>query len=49
MSSVYNDYLERHRTKVNKAFFYGRNRSFDVVKKFQKAWLNHIHRNPHLY
>jgi len=29
------------------AYFYGGNRSFDVVQNFNKAWLLHIHRNPH--
>lgn len=29
------------------AYFYGRNRSFQVVQDFNYAWLNHIHRNPH--
>lgn len=29
------------------AYFYGGNRSFDVVKNFNRAWLLHIHRNPH--
>lgn len=28
-------------------YFYGRNKSFAVVNNFQKAWLHHIHRNPH--
>lgn len=28
-------------------YFYGHNRSFDVVNKFNQAWLKHIHRNPH--
>lgn len=28
-------------------YFYGGNRSYEVVKKFKYAWLNHIHRNPH--
>ena len=28
-------------------YFYGGNRSFDVVQNFNKAWLLHIHRNPH--
>jgi hypothetical protein len=28
------------------AYFYG-NRSKDVVKRFEQAWLNHIHENPH--
>lgn len=29
------------------AYFYGGNRSFAVVQEFRKAWLLHIHRNPH--
>lgn len=29
------------------AYFYGGNRSFEVVQEFRKAWLLHIHRNPH--
>lgn len=29
------------------AYFYGGNRSFSVVQEFKKAWLLHIHRNPH--
>lgn len=29
------------------AYFYGRNRSYDVVRKFNYAWLRHIHNNPH--
>ena len=29
------------------AYFYGGNRSADVVQKFRVAWLRHIHRNPH--
>lgn len=29
------------------AYFYGGNRSYEVVKNFEKAWLLHIHRNPH--
>lgn len=28
-------------------YFYGGNRSFKVVEDFNKAWLKHIHRNPH--
>ena len=28
-------------------YFYGNNRSFAVVQAFHKAWLFHIHRNPH--
>lgn len=29
------------------AYFYGGNRSFEVVEQFNRAWLLHIHRNPH--
>lgn len=29
------------------AYFYGRNRSHQVVSDFNKAWLHHIHFNPH--
>ena len=29
------------------AYFYGGNRSFAVVDAFRRAWLLHIHRNPH--
>lgn len=28
-------------------YFYGGNRSYQVVKDFNYAWLRHIHRNPH--
>lgn len=28
-------------------YFYGNNRSYDVVENFNKAWLLHLHRNPH--
>lgn len=28
-------------------YFYGGNRSYSVVEAFNKAWLLHIHRNPH--
>lgn len=28
-------------------YFYGGNKSFSVVQEFNKAWLLHIHRNPH--
>ena len=28
-------------------YFYGGNRSHDVVQTFNKAWLCHIHKNPH--
>ena len=28
-------------------YFYGNNRSYAVVEAFRRAWLLHIHRNPH--
>lgn len=28
------------------AYFYGNNRSYEVVQRYQRAWLLHIHRNP---
>lgn len=28
-------------------YFYGGNRSYEVVEDFRMAWLLHIHRNPH--
>lgn len=28
-------------------YFYGGNRSYAVVQDFRKAWLHHIHHNPH--
>ena len=28
-------------------YFYGRNRSYEVVNNFNRAWLHHIHHNPH--
>lgn len=28
-------------------YFYGGNKSFKVVQDFNRAWLRHIHRNPH--
>lgn len=29
------------------AYFYGGNKSYEVVNQFNRAWLRHIHRNPH--
>lgn len=29
------------------AYFYGNNKSYQVVEDFKYAWLLHIHRNPH--
>ena len=28
-------------------YFYGNNRSYEVTEEFKRAWLLHIHRNPH--
>lgn len=28
-------------------YFYGKNRSYEVVQNFNYAWLRHIHNNPH--
>lgn len=28
-------------------YFYGKNKSFEVVENFNKAWLHHIHNNRH--
>ena len=28
-------------------YFYGGNRSYEVRNEFDKAWLHHIHNNPH--
>lgn len=28
-------------------YFYGKNRSYQVVEDFNYAWLHHIHNNPH--
>ena len=29
------------------AYFYGRHRTLEVIDAFRRAWLLHIHRNPH--
>ena len=46
--------LEHDQSKQSKTeydaydkYFYGGNRSYDVVSNFRKAWLHHIHCNPH--
>jgi hypothetical protein len=28
-------------------YFYGNNKSYSVVQNFNKAWLHHLHHNPH--
>lgn len=33
--------------KAYDAYFYGGNRSYAVMQDFKRAWLTHIHRNPH--
>lgn len=33
--------------KAYDAYFYGGNRSYEVVQNFNQAWNLHIHRNPH--
>lgn len=29
------------------AYFYGGNKSYEVIRRFDRAWLTHIHKNPH--
>jgi len=29
------------------AYFYGKNKSYEITQAFNEAWLLHIHRNPH--
>ena len=38
---------ERDEYEAYDAYFYGKNRSYQVVQDFNRAWLLHIHRNPH--
>lgn len=38
---------QRDEYEAYDAYFYGGNRSYQVVQDFNYAWLNHIHRNPH--
>lgn len=30
------------------AYYYGKNRSYQVVQDLKYAWLKHIHKNPHI-
>lgn len=39
--------INRMNTEPYDAYFYGGNRSYQVVQDFNYAWLKHIHRNPH--
>lgn len=43
------DYSKNQRDEYEAydAYFYGGNRSYAVVQNFKKAFLTHIHRNPH--
>lgn len=45
----FHDYSKDYQDEYNAydAYFYGKNRSFEVVENFNRAWLLHIHRNPH--
>lgn len=38
---------EKDEYEAYDAYFYGGNRSYEVVTKYHRAWLKHIHRNPH--
>ena len=33
--------------KAYDKYFYGGNKSFEVIENFRKAWLHHQHNNPH--
>lgn len=45
----FHDYSKDYPDEYNAydAYFYSKNRSFEVVEDFKRAWLFHIHRNPH--
>lgn len=38
---------EREEYVAYDEYFYGGNKSYEVVKDFNYAWLHHIHNNPH--
>lgn len=38
---------EEDEYKAYDAYFYGGNRSYKVVQDYNRAWLLHLHRNPH--
>lgn len=45
-------YHDRSKTNLDEycaydKYFYGNNRSYQVVQDFNYAWLTHLHRNPH--
>lgn len=45
MHDASKNYLDEYRAYDD--YFYGGNKSYEVVKNFNYAWLQHIHRNPH--
>lgn len=54
LNKFYNNLAEHDRSKYRPeeyaaydAYFYGGNRSAKVVADFNRAWLHHIHQNPH--
>lgn len=38
---------EKDEYEAYDAYFYGNNKSYAVVQEYRKAWLLHLHRNPH--
>lgn len=46
---LYHDYSKTESDEYHAydAYFYGGNRSYQVVQDFNYAWLMHLHRNPH--
>lgn len=42
-----NSKSDREEYNAYDAYFYGGNRSYEVVREFNYAWLRHIHNNPH--
>ena len=38
---------QRDEYEAYDAYFYGGNRSYQVVQAYNRAWLLHLHRNPH--
>lgn len=53
-SSSYQNISEHDKSKYDEeeydaydVYFYSKNRSYSVVDDFNRAWLRHIHKNPH--
>lgn len=38
---------EKDEYEAYDAYFYGGNRSYKVMENYRRAWLLHLHRNPH--